>query len=137
MSKKRKLYPPESESSPEVYFYRKHTCGMLRRYLYAKMQSSRIACTLADPIARGWVSSRPIRCFEDALIFVTDMEKCFQSLSSLDRDMLNRICLQEYTQAEAACLLGMSVRALSYKFPAALDRFTRKLIEAELLIVPA
>ncbi len=78
----------------------------------------------------------PIRTFEDALIFVHDMGRCIESLPSLDRDMLTRIVLQEYTQLEAATLLGMSVRALSYKFPAATDRLTQKLIEAELLLLP-
>ena len=72
---------------PEIdpYFYRKHTHGMLRRYLYCAMQTSRVASSLRDPLGRGWVSSRPIRTFEDAIIFVHDMDKCLQSLPSLDR----------------------------------------------------
>jgi hypothetical protein len=49
--------------------------------------------------------------------------------------MLSRIVLQEYTQAEAATLLGMSVRALSYKFPQALDRLTEKVLAAGLLVI--
>jgi hypothetical protein len=120
----------------DVFYLRAHTHGMLRRYLYASMQPCRIACTLSSPIGRGWVSSRPIRTFEDAILFVFDMEKCIKSLPSLDRDILNRIVIQEYTQPEAACLLGMSVRTISYKLPAALDRLTAKLIEAEILILP-
>jgi DNA-directed RNA polymerase specialized sigma24 family protein len=81
-------------------------------------------------------SSRPIRTFEDAVIFVLDMEKCLDQLGSLDRQMLSRIVLQEYTQAEAASLIGMSVRTVSYKFPMALDRLTEKLIERSLLVLP-
>jgi predicted DNA-binding protein (UPF0251 family) len=50
--------------------------------------------------------------------------------------MLSRIVLQEYTQSEAATLLGMSIRAISYKFPAALDRLTEKLLETGLLVLP-
>jgi DNA-directed RNA polymerase specialized sigma24 family protein len=50
--------------------------------------------------------------------------------------MLSRIVLQEYTQAEAATLLGMSVRSICYKFPAALDRLTEKLLESGLLVLP-
>jgi DNA-directed RNA polymerase specialized sigma24 family protein len=50
--------------------------------------------------------------------------------------MLSRIVLQEYTQAEAASLLGMSVRTISYKFPKALDRLTEKLLETGLLVLP-
>ena len=129
---------PEAATKPpaSLAFYRKHTESMLRRYLYASMQVGRAPSILGDPIGRGWVSSRPVRTFEDAVIFVLDMEKCLDQLGSLDRQMLSRIVLQEYTQAEAASLLGMSVRAVSYKFPLALDRLTEKLIERSLLVLP-
>jgi hypothetical protein len=118
-------------------FYRKHTESLLRRYLYASMQVGRAPNILGDPIARGWCSSRPIRTFEDAVIFVLDVEKCLSQLGSLDRDMIGRIVLQEYTQAETAQMLGMSVRAISYKFPAALDRLTRRLLASKLLVLPS
>ncbi len=117
-------------------FYRKHTESLLRRYLYASMQVGRAPNILGDPIARGWCSSRPIRTFEDAVIFVLDVEKCLNQLGSLDRMMLSRIILQEYTQAEAASLLGMAVRTISYKFPQAIDRLTEKLLESGLLVIP-
>jgi len=117
-------------------FYRKHTESMLRRYLYASMQVGRAPSILGDPVSRGWASSRPIRTFEDAVIFVLDLEKCLGQLGSLDRQMLSRIVLQEYTQAEAAVLLGMSVRTISYKFPQALDRLTEKLLDCGLLLLP-
>jgi len=109
---------------------------MLRRYLYASMQVGRAPSILGDSVGRGWVSSRPVRTFEDAVIFVLDMETCLKRLSSLDRQMVSRIVLQEYTQAEAASLLGMSVRAICYKFPQALDRLTEALLDAELLALP-
>jgi Sigma-70, region 4 len=117
-------------------FYRKHTESMLRRYLYASMQVGRAPSILSDPVSRGWASSRPIRTFEDAVIFVLDIEKCINRLGSLDRQLLSRIVLQDYTQAEAASLLGMCVRTVSYKYPQALDRLTEKLLESGLLILP-
>jgi DNA-directed RNA polymerase specialized sigma24 family protein len=109
---------------------------MLRRYLYASMQVGRAPSLLGDPVGRGWVSSRPIRTFEDAVIFVLDVEMCLNQLGSLDRQMLSRIVLQEYTQAEAASLLGMSVRTISYKFPQVVDRLTEKLLKTGLLVLP-
>ena len=127
----REPLPPVS-----VAFYRKHTESMLRRYLYASMQVGRAPSILGDPVGRGWASSRPIRTFEDAVIFVLDVERCLERISSLDRQMRSRVVLQEYTQAEAATLLGMSPRAMSYKFPQALDRLTEKLLAAGLLILP-
>ena len=123
--------PPES-----LAFYRRHAERMLRRYLYASMQVGRAPSILSDPVGRGWVSSRRVRTFEDAVIFVLDVEKCLNRLCPLDQQLLARIVLQEYTQAEAAALLGMSTRAVSYKFHAALDRLTEQLLEADLLILP-
>jgi DNA-directed RNA polymerase specialized sigma24 family protein len=117
-------------------FYRKHTESTLRRYLYASMQVGRAPSILGEPIARGWASSRPVRTFEDAVIFVLDVETCLNQLGWLDRQMLCRIVLQEYTQAEAATLLGMSARTISYKFPLALDRLTERLLESGLLVLP-
>jgi DNA-directed RNA polymerase specialized sigma24 family protein len=119
-----------------VAFYRKHTEKMLRRYLYASMQVGRAPSILGDPIARGWVSSRPVRTFEDAVIFVLDIENCINQLGSLDRHLLCRIVIQEYTQTETASLLGMSVRTVSYKYPQAIDRLTEHLLEAGLLLLP-
>jgi hypothetical protein len=116
-------------------FYRRHAERMLRRYLYASMQVGRAPSILGDPVGRGWASSRPIRTFEDAVIFVLDVESCLSQLSSLDRALLSRIVLQEYTQAETATLLGMSVRTVTYKFPQALDRLTETLLNAGLLIL--
>ena len=127
---------PAAQPVVSLGFYRKHTEKMLRRYLYASMQVGRSPSILGDPVGRGWVSSRPVKTFEDAVIFVLDVEGCLNQLGSLDRQLLSRIVLQEYTQAETATLLGMSVRAICYKFPQALDRLTEKLLETGLLVIP-
>ena len=117
-------------------FYRQHTARLLRRYLYASMQVGRAPSLLGDPVGRGWASSRPIRSFEDALIFVLDIEQCLNRLDLLDREVLCRVVLQEYTQVEAAALLGMSVRTIAYRFPQAIDRLTELLLAAGLLVMP-
>jgi len=109
---------------------------MLRRYLYASMQVGRSPAILGDPIGRGWVSSRPVRTFEDAVIFVLDIEACLNQLGSLDRQLLCRVVIQEYTQPEAASLLGMSCRAVAYKLPQAIDRLTEKLLDSGLMVLP-
>jgi predicted DNA-binding protein (UPF0251 family) len=127
---------PAAEPLVSVAFYRKHTENMLRRYLYASMQVGRSPSILGESVGRGWCSSRPVRTFEDAVIFVLDMEMCLDKLDELDRRMLSRVVLQEYTQAEAASLLGMSVRTICYKLPQAIDRLTEILLEAGLLVIP-
>jgi hypothetical protein len=128
----------ESDEGPAVSlrFHRQHTARLLRRYLYASMQVGRVPSLLGVPVGRGWASSRPIRTFEDALIFVLDVEQCLSRLDWLDRELLCRVVLQEYTQAETAALLGMSARTISYRLPQAVDRLTERLLEAGLLVVP-
>jgi hypothetical protein len=130
--------PSKRSSEPDsgLAFYRKHTENMLRRYLYASMLVGRTPEMLSDTIGRGWISSRRIRTFEDAVIFVLDVETCLKKLNSLEQKLLSRIVLQEYTQAETAEMLGMAVRTVAYKFPQALDRLTRLLLDAGLLVIP-
>jgi len=123
------------ESLPDITlaFYRKHTEKILQRYLYASMLVGRAPSMLSEPISRGWASTRRVKTFEDAVIYVLDIERCIDRLEPFDRDVLSRIALQEYTYAEAADLLGFSVRAISYKYPMALDRLTDLLLKAGLL----
>lgn len=116
-------------------FYRKHTESLLRRYLYASMQVGRAPNILGEPIGRGWVSSRRIRTFEDALIFVLDIERCLNRLSPLDRKLISRVLLQEYTHSETADLTGISVRSVTSKLPEAIDRLTELLVNADLLVI--
>jgi RNA polymerase sigma factor (sigma-70 family) len=127
---------PLDEPPVSLAFYRRHTESILRRYLYASMQVGRAPSILADPVGRGWASSRPIRTFEDAVIFVLDVERCLDRLGALERQILSRVVLQEYTQAETAVMLGMSTRTVSYKLPQALDKLTEHLLEARLLVLP-
>jgi hypothetical protein len=117
-------------------FYRRHTERMLQRYLYASMQVGRAPSILGDPVGRGWVSSRPIRTFEEALVFVLDVERCIGRLEILDRLLLSRIVLQAYTHEETAALLGMAVRTVSSRLGKALDRLTQHLLETGLLVLP-
>lgn len=125
---------PEPDSG--LAFYRRHTESMLQRYLYASMLIGRTPDLLRDSVGRGWASSRPIRTFEDAVIFVLDVETCLKKLNALDRTMLTRIVLQDYTHTETADMLGMALRTVTYKFPQALDRLTRLLLDSGLLVLP-
>lgn len=130
--------PPVDEPGLKagVAFYRKHTEKMLRRYLYASMLVGRAPAILGESIGRGWVSSRKVKTFEDAVIFVLDIERCLKKLGPLDCALLSRVTLQEYTHAETADILGVSLRAISYKYPLALDRLTELLLQDGLLILP-
>jgi hypothetical protein len=125
-----------AETAVTYAFYRKHTEKLLQRYLYASLQVGRSPNILGESVDRGWVSSRRVRTFEDALIFVLDIERCLKRLSNSDQQLISRIILQQYTHAEAAELIGISVRSISAKLPQAIDRLTERLVNADLLILP-
>jgi len=130
----RALHGPAPEAG--LAFYRRHTESMLRRYLYASMQVGRTPSVLGDTVGRGWASSSRIRTFEEAVIFVLDVETCLDKLSRLERQLLSRIVLQDYSHAETAAMLGMAMRTVCYKFPRALDKLTQFLLDAGLLVIP-
>jgi len=129
---------PAVEKKPVVTlaFYRKHTESLLRRYLYASMLVGRAPSILDHPVARGWASSRPVRTFEEAVNFVLDIEKCISQLSWLDKHLLSRIVLQEYTVGEAAAMLGLNINTAATKLSLAVDKLTEILLKAELLVLP-
>jgi len=133
----RASHEPRQPAPPaNLAFYRKQTESLLHRYLYASMQVGRAPSILSDSVGRGWASSRPVRTFEDALIFVLDIERCLSRIGWLDREILSRIVLQQFNQVEVTPLLGVSVRAISYKLGTALDRLTEQLLAAGLLFLP-
>lgn len=117
-------------------FYRKHTEALLRRYLYASMLVGRAPSLLDHPVARGWASSRPVRTFEEAVNFVLDIEACLAQLSALDRCLLNRIVLQEYTVFEAADILDIHVNTVTARLRTATDQLTEILLKEGLLVLP-
>ena len=129
---------PEEEKQPvlTLAFYRKHTESLLRRYLYASMLVGRAPSLLDHPVARGWASSRPVRTFEEAVNFVLDVERCLSQLTALDRCLLNRVVLQEYTLDEASVILRIHANSAAVKLGMALDRLTEILLKTHLLVLP-
>jgi DNA-directed RNA polymerase specialized sigma24 family protein len=133
------LAPPlEEEHQPvlTLAFYRKHTEAMLRRYLYASMLVGRAPSLLDHPVARGWASSRPVRTFEEAVNYVLDIEASLAQLNALDRCLLNRVILQEYTETETAAILNINVNTVAARLRTATDQLTEILLKEGLLVLP-
>ncbi len=120
----------------EVAFYRKYTEGMLRRYMYRSMEIGKVPSLLGDFSFRGKSSNRKGYTFEDSVIFVHDVERCLARLNRLERELVGRIALQEYTLAETAALTGMSVRTVVRRYSETLDRLTQVFLRLKLLQVP-
>ena len=128
--------PAASKPPVELAFYRKYTEGMLRRYLYRSMEIGRVPSLLGNFSFRAKSSNRKGYTFEDSVIFVHDVERCLERLNSLERELVGRIALQEYTLAETADLTGLTVRTLVRRYEDALDRLTQVFLRFELMQVP-
>lgn len=71
--------------------------------------------------------------FEDAVIFLFDIEKCLKKVDPFGRELIARIALQEYTQEEVAQLIGQSPRSVTRKYLETLDVLSRIFLDLELL----
>lgn len=114
-------------------FYRKHTEGLLRRYLVTSMVIGRAPCVLGNFVFRGRITSYRVQSFEDQIIFVFDVEKCLKQLDRLSREVVAHIVLEDYSLQETAALTGESPRSISRIYPEALDRLTRLFLATRLL----
>ncbi len=118
---------------PEFAFYRKYTEALLRRYLRFSMEKGKVPSRMGQPMFRGRVTAYRIRSFDDAVIFVVDVERCLKRLSDTERTMIDRIALQEYTLAETAAMHRMSTRTVVRRYGEALDRLTGIFLEMGVL----
>jgi hypothetical protein len=115
-------------------FYRKRTEILLRRYMSVSMDMGRVPSVMGNIEFRGRASTYRIRNFEDAVIFVIDMEMCLKRLDRFSQELIARIALQEYTQAETAELMEQGVRSVTRKYAEVLDRLTSIFLERKLLV---
>jgi predicted DNA-binding protein (UPF0251 family) len=123
----------ERMTPPEVAFYRKYTEGMLRRYVRLSMESGRTPSLLGREMFRGKVTNYSVRGFDDVVIFVHDVERCMAKLGESKQHLIRRIALQEFTQEEAARLLGLPLRTVHRRYADALDELTEIFLERRLL----
>jgi DNA-directed RNA polymerase specialized sigma24 family protein len=123
-----------SGCDPDLWLYRDRTVGLLKRYLRYSVQVGRLPSLLGREFFRTRVTSYHAGTFEDAVIFVHDVERALDRLNEFERKLIARIVLQEYTHAEAAHLMGCWRRTVGRRFPEALDRLSDIFLKVGLLI---
>jgi len=67
------------------------------------------------------------------VIFVHDVERSPEKSGSLLEELIAKIVLQEYSNDEAACLLGCSLRSVERYLPDALDHLSEIFLKGSLL----
>jgi Sigma-70, region 4 len=125
--------PVGSRPKVEFAFYRKYTQAMLRKYLRMSMAAGRVPSLLGRELFRGHVSSYRMNSFEDVVVFCMDIERCLAPLNPEEKELIRRVALQEYTQSEAAAVMGMSRRSAVEKYGYAIDKITVRLLAAGML----
>ncbi len=120
-------------ADPDLWLYRERTVGMLRRYLRISIEVGRLPSLLGREFFRTQVTSYRVSTFEDAVIFVHDVERSLARLDAFERKLIGRIVLQEYTQEEAARLLQCGRRTVGRRLPEALDRLSEDFLAGGLL----
>ncbi len=119
---------------PDLWLYRERTLGILRRYQRLSIESGRLPSLLGREFFRTQVTSYHAGTFEDAMIFVHDVARGLEQLGAFEHKLIARIALQDYTQNEAARVLGCRRRTVGRRFPEALDQMTDIFLAAGLLV---
>jgi len=127
----------QSSSSPgppaELCLYRKRTISLLRRYARLSIETGRLPSALGGCDFRAKVSSYPLHTFEDAVIFVFDVERCLGELSAYEYEVIARIVLRGESPERAAREIQCTERSVFRCIPDALDKLTKKFLRKALL----
>ena len=97
------------------------------------MEVGRLPSLLGREFFRTRVTSYHVSTFEDAVIFVHDVERSLEKLDGFSQKLIAKIVLQEYTREEAARLLGCGLRSVVRCFPEALDHLSEILLQGSML----
>lgn len=121
----------EWEGDPDLVLYRGVTLKLLRRYQRMAIGVGRMPSLLGGGGVTGFRSkyrSPYVGGFENAVIFVHDVETMLGRLEESARRVLAHVVLEEYTQEEAARLLGRSRRQVQRRYVEAMDQMTAMLL---------
>jgi hypothetical protein len=124
---------PKAAPVAELAFYRKYTEALLRRYLRMSTEAGRVPSLLGREMFRGNVSSYRVNSFEDVVVFCMDVEKCLARLNAIEKEVVRRVALQQYTLPETAAVLGVCLRQAARRYNGALDLLTGLFLERKLL----
>lgn len=124
---------PLPDLAPELSLYREHTIALLRRYFCTSVEVGRLPALLGREFFSAKAHDYHVHSFENMVIFVIDIERCLDRLDPLDKKLIALIVLQEYTQEEAAQLLGYTDRQVRNRFLDAVDTVSAMFLEKRML----
>jgi hypothetical protein len=113
--------------------YRPYTRALLRRYFRVAVDIGRLPSILGGLCFRSRVSSYKLHTFEDAVIFVHDIERVFDRVERPYMEIVAGVILLDYSLPEAALRLGITVQRAERRYAAAMDALSTVLLEVGLL----
>ncbi len=120
-------------ASANLSAYRSYTRALLRRYFRTAVDIGRLPSILGGLCFRARVSSYKLNTFEDAVIFVHDIERVFERIKRQSLEIIAGVILLDYSIPEAALRLGITVQRAERRYAAALDSLSAVLLEVGLL----
>ncbi len=121
------------DRDPDIWLYRKKTFALLRRYMQWSLEAGRLPSLLGRELFRAKITAYTATTFESRVIFLHDMERCLDQLEEFDRQIIARVCLQEYDHEAAARILHCTRRTLLRRLPDLIDELSEAFLKAELL----
>lgn len=124
---------PKQEAVANLSAYRPYTRALLRRYFRVSIDIGRLPSILGGLCFRARVSSYRLNTFEDAVIFVHDIERVFERVERHYLEIVAGVILLDHSIPEAARRLGITVQRAERRYAAALDSLSAVLLEVGLL----
>ena len=121
------------DRDPDIWLYRKKTFALLRRYMQWSLEAGRLPSLLGRELFRAKITAYSSTTFESRVIFLHDMERCLDQLEDSDRQIIARVCLQQYDHEAAARILHCTRRTLLRRLPDLIDELSEAFLKAELL----
>lgn len=123
----------DSAANPDLWIYRRRTEAILRRFFRMSVEVGWLPSILGSEFFRTHVTSYSVSSFEDAVIFVHDVERCVSKLDQVSQTLIAWVILQGFSHEEAGRLLGCTRRTVERNLPEAVDRLSEIFLAAGIL----
>jgi hypothetical protein len=118
-------------------YHRAQAIALLFRFFRTALSLGRMPSLLGREVFRSSLASRPARAFEDAVVFVCDVERCVRQLDPLDQRLLGFCILEDHSEWEAARRFHRSQSEVSRRLGGALDHLHATFCQLGMLPRPA
>jgi len=123
----------DSGANPDLWLYRRRTEAILRKLFRMSVEVGRLPSILGSEFFRTHVTSYSVSSFEDAVIFVHDVERCVAKLDHVSQTLIGRVILQEFNDEEAERRFGCTRWTVERNPPEAVDRLSEIFLAAGIL----